>query len=49
MTRRRTTLLVIFAILLIVALVIDWSMALTGVTATIIGGIVRVVLQAVKG
>jgi hypothetical protein len=45
--RRRTVILVLLAMLLVV-LVIDWSLALTGVTAAVIGGIFQVVLQVVR-
>ncbi len=44
---RKTMLLVMLAILLVVVLVIDWSLALTGVTAAVIGGVFQVVLQVV--
>jgi hypothetical protein len=46
-TRSRTMLLVMLAMLLVVVLVIDWSLAVTGVTAAVIGGVFRVVLQVV--
>ena len=46
--KRMTTLLGMLAMLLVVVLVIDWSLDLTGVTAAIIGGIFRVVLQTVR-
>jgi hypothetical protein len=46
---RRTTVLAILAVVLItLILVIDWAFALTGVTAAIIGGIFRVVLQVAR-
>jgi len=45
---RRTLLVVLLPMLLVVALVIDWSFALTGVTAAVIGEVFRVVLQAVR-
>ena len=45
---RRTMVLVMLAMLLVVVLVIDWSLALTGVTAAVIGGIFQVVLQVVR-
>jgi hypothetical protein len=46
-TRSRTMLLVMLAMLLVVVLIIDWSLAVTGVTAAVIGGLFRVVLQVV--
>ena len=47
-SRRRTTVLVVLAMIVVVALIIDWSLALTGVTAAVIGEIFRVVLQVVR-
>jgi hypothetical protein len=44
---RTAMLLVLLVMLLAVVLVIDWSLALTGVTTAVIGGLFRVVLQAV--
>ena len=44
---RTAILLVMLAMLLAVVLVIDWSLALTGVTAAVIGGVFRFVLQVV--
>lgn len=43
----RGILVATLALLLAVVLVIDWSFALTGVTAAVIGGLFRVVLQLV--
>jgi hypothetical protein len=46
---RTATLVATFAALLILlVLVIDWSLALTGVTAAIIGGLARVVLPLAR-
>ena len=45
---RSTILFMMLAMLLLIALLIDWTMALTGVTAAVIGGIFRVVLQVVR-
>jgi len=44
---RTAMLLVLLVMLLAVVLVIDWSLALTGVTTAVIGGLFRVVLQVV--
>jgi hypothetical protein len=44
---RGIILLVMLAMLLVVVLVINWSLALSSVTAAVIGGVFRVVLQVV--
>ena len=44
-----TTVLLTLAVLLIaLVLIIDWSLDLTGVTAAIIGGLFRVVIQVTR-
>ena len=45
---RKSMLVVVLAVLLLVVLLIDWSLALTGVTAAVIAGVFRVVLQVVR-
>ena len=43
----RKAILLVMLSMLVAILLIDWSLALTGVTAAVIGGVFRVVLQAV--